>query len=144
MLQDVGTTLLNTLAAMLSELGRCEEALTAALEAADLYRALARARPEAFTPDLATSLNWIHEVKHDGYRLIARKEAPTNNLASVMGYKKQGTGGREAGSFRSKNPIAADVIGPRLRGPQAELEHSSPRAGARPYPGRAPARLALE
>jgi len=34
-----------------------EEALTAAQEAGDLYRALARARPEAFTPDLAMSLN---------------------------------------------------------------------------------------
>jgi len=37
--------------------GRREEALAAAQEAADLYRALARARPEAFTPNLAMSLN---------------------------------------------------------------------------------------
>ena len=42
---------------MLSALGRREEALTAAQEAAELLRALARARPEAFTPDLAGSLN---------------------------------------------------------------------------------------
>ena len=48
---------LNNLAAMLSDLGRREEALTTAQEAADLYRGLARARPEAFTPDLAMSLN---------------------------------------------------------------------------------------
>ena len=48
---------LNNLANVLSDLGRREEALTAAQEAADLYRALARARPEAFTPDLAMSLN---------------------------------------------------------------------------------------
>ena len=47
----------NNLAAFLSELGRREEALAAAQEAADLYRDLARARPEAFTPDLAGSLN---------------------------------------------------------------------------------------
>ena len=44
---------------MLSELGRREEALAAAEEAADLYRALAAARPEAFTPYLATSLNTL-------------------------------------------------------------------------------------
>ena len=37
----------------LSELGRREEALAAAKEAAALYRDLARARPEAFTPNLA-------------------------------------------------------------------------------------------
>ena len=41
----------------LSDLGRREEALTAAQEAADLYRGLARARPEAFAPNLAMSLN---------------------------------------------------------------------------------------
>ena len=41
----------------LSELGRREEALAAAQEAVDIRRALAAARPEAFTPDLAGSLN---------------------------------------------------------------------------------------
>jgi hypothetical protein len=48
---------LGTLASRLSERGHREEALAAAQEAADLYRELARARPEAFTPDLAKSLN---------------------------------------------------------------------------------------
>jgi tetratricopeptide (TPR) repeat protein len=43
--------------ATLSDLGRREEALAAAQEAVDIYRDLARARPEAFTPDLAMSLN---------------------------------------------------------------------------------------
>ncbi len=47
---------LSTLGNRLSDLGRREEALTAAQEAADLYRVLARSRPEAFTPDLAGSL----------------------------------------------------------------------------------------
>ena len=42
---------------MLSDLGRREAALQAAEEAAALYRELARARPDAFTPDLAGSLN---------------------------------------------------------------------------------------
>ena len=50
---------LNNLANRLSELGRREEALTAAQEAADLYRALALTLPEAFTPYLATALNTL-------------------------------------------------------------------------------------
>jgi tetratricopeptide (TPR) repeat protein len=41
----------------LSNLGRREEALTVAEEAVRLRRALAAARPDAFTPDLALSLN---------------------------------------------------------------------------------------
>jgi tetratricopeptide (TPR) repeat protein len=41
----------------LSALGRREEALAATQEAADLYRDLARANPQAFLPYLATSLN---------------------------------------------------------------------------------------
>ena len=41
----------------LSDLGRREDALAAAQEAASLYRALAAARPDAFTPNLAMSLN---------------------------------------------------------------------------------------
>ena len=47
----------NNLAKALSELGQREQALDAAKEAVNLYRQLAAARPEAFTPDLATSLN---------------------------------------------------------------------------------------
>ena len=42
---------------MLSEIGRREDALVAAEEAVDLHRRLAAERPDAFTPDLATSLN---------------------------------------------------------------------------------------
>jgi hypothetical protein len=41
----------------LSNLGRREEALAATQEAVDIYRRLAQARPDAFLPDLATSLN---------------------------------------------------------------------------------------
>ena len=54
---EVKAQFLNNAANYLSSLGRREEALKAAEEAADLYRALAAARPEAFTPDLAISLN---------------------------------------------------------------------------------------
>ncbi|MBF0394756.1 MAG: tetratricopeptide repeat protein, partial [Alphaproteobacteria bacterium] len=41
----------------LSALGRREEALEATREAADIYRRLAEARPDAFLPDLASALN---------------------------------------------------------------------------------------
>lgn len=41
----------------LSELGRREEALAVAEEAAGIYRVLAQARPAAFVPYLATALN---------------------------------------------------------------------------------------
>jgi len=49
--------LLNNLSVRLSDLGRREEALTVAEEAVRLRRGLAAARPDAFTPDLALSLN---------------------------------------------------------------------------------------
>ena len=47
----------NTLAIRLSEAGERGEALEAAREAADLYKALAEESPAAYTPDLAMSLN---------------------------------------------------------------------------------------
>ena len=47
----------NTLAIRLSEAGERGEALEAAREAADLYKALAGASPAAYTPNLAASLN---------------------------------------------------------------------------------------
>jgi tetratricopeptide (TPR) repeat protein len=58
---------------------RAEEALAAAQEAAGLYRALAGARPEAFTPDLASSLNnlaiGLSELGWREEALAAAKEA---------------------------------------------------------------------
>lgn len=47
---------LNNLGYRLSHLGKREEALAAAQEAVELYRRLAAARPDAFTPGLAASL----------------------------------------------------------------------------------------
>jgi tetratricopeptide (TPR) repeat protein len=47
---------LNNLGAVLSELGRREEALQATQEAVDLRRRLAAQHPDAFLPDLASSL----------------------------------------------------------------------------------------
>ena len=49
----------NNLANRLRELGNREAALSAAREAADLYRALATQRPDAFGPHLAGSLNTL-------------------------------------------------------------------------------------
>ena len=48
--------LMNNLSVRLSALGRREEALAQAEEAVRLYRQLAKARPDAFLPDLARSL----------------------------------------------------------------------------------------
>ena len=48
---------LNNLSVRLADLGRREEALAAIEEAAAIYRELAAARPDAFRPDLARSLN---------------------------------------------------------------------------------------
>ncbi len=53
----------NDLGVRLSALGRREEALAAAQEAAGLYRALAAARPDAFRPDLATSLSVLADCQ---------------------------------------------------------------------------------
>ena len=48
---------LNNQSVFLSGLGRREEALAAIEEAVTIRRELARARPDAFLPDLAASLN---------------------------------------------------------------------------------------
>ncbi|WP_232630873.1 tetratricopeptide repeat protein [Methylobacterium sp. Leaf118] len=54
---EQAASLLSNAGGYLSQIGRREEALAAAQEATGLYRDLARARPDAFTPDLAVSLN---------------------------------------------------------------------------------------
>ena len=48
---------LSDLSACLADLGRQEEALAAIEEAVTIWRKLARARPVAYLPDLAASLN---------------------------------------------------------------------------------------
>ncbi|MDQ6948570.1 MAG: hypothetical protein M3256_20500 [Actinomycetota bacterium] len=47
---------LNNLSNSLAALGRQESTVEAGQEAVDLYRQLAQARPDAFLPDLAISL----------------------------------------------------------------------------------------
>ncbi len=94
--------LFNNLANRLSELGRREEALDAAQEAAERYRELARQRTEAFTQNLAMSLNNlaamlsglgrredaldVAQEAADLYRDLARQrpEAFTPNLAASL------------------------------------------------------------
>ena len=48
---------LSDLSTCLADLGRPEEALATIEEAVTIWRELARARPDAYLPDLATSLN---------------------------------------------------------------------------------------
>ena len=62
---------LHNLANRLSDLGRREAALAAAEEAAQLYRELAAARPDAFRPNLAVSLNNLASRLSD----LGRREA---------------------------------------------------------------------
>ncbi|HEV8579755.1 MAG TPA: tetratricopeptide repeat protein [Thermoanaerobaculia bacterium] len=63
----------------LSDLGRREDALVATREAVEIYRQLAQLRPDAFRPDLATSLNNLGNRLSDlGRRedaLVATREA---------------------------------------------------------------------
>jgi tetratricopeptide (TPR) repeat protein len=79
----------NTLAGALSALGRREDALAAAQEAVSLYRPLATARPDAFTPDLARALTTcsicLTELDRYGDALIAGREAVDlyNNLPAA-------------------------------------------------------------
>jgi tetratricopeptide (TPR) repeat protein len=59
--------LANSLGNRYTAIGRPEEALAAAEEAVSIHRALAKARPDAFLPDLATSLNSLGG-KYDALR----------------------------------------------------------------------------
>jgi tetratricopeptide (TPR) repeat protein len=55
-------TWLSNLGVRLSNLGRREEALAASQEAVDIYRRLAQTRPDAFLPDLATSISVMSDI----------------------------------------------------------------------------------
>src|SRR5690349_19951120 len=76
---------LNNLAFRLSELGRRQEALSAAREATGHYRQLARARPEEFMPGLAGSLNnfaarlWGWAMARTPWRRHERRPGFTGN-----------------------------------------------------------------
>jgi hypothetical protein len=53
---------LHNIGSMLSDLGRREEARAASQEALAIRRRLAEARPDAFLPELATSLGVVSEI----------------------------------------------------------------------------------
>lgn len=75
----------NNLAVRFADLGRREDALAAAAEARDLYRALAAARPDAFTPDLAHALARYSEVLARNGDYDAACEAMSEAIAALRG-----------------------------------------------------------
>jgi tetratricopeptide (TPR) repeat protein len=75
---------LNNLANILSELGRREEALDKAQEAVRIYEQLAKARPDAFLPDLAMSL---HNLANTLMDLGRREEALDKAQKAVRIYE---------------------------------------------------------
>ena len=74
--------LLNNLANRLSDLGRREEALAAAEEAVGHYRALAAARPDTFSPNLAVSLNSLANMLSD----LGRREEALAAAEEAVGH----------------------------------------------------------
>ena len=68
----------------LSDLGRREEALSAAEEAVGLYRALAAARPDAFLPDLAMSLNNLANRLND----LGRREEALSAAEEAVRFRR--------------------------------------------------------
>jgi tetratricopeptide (TPR) repeat protein len=71
---------------MLSNLGRREEALAASKEAVDIRRALAKDRPDAFLPDLATSLSVMSDVLAATGRHAEAAAAAQEALATLAPY----------------------------------------------------------
>lgn len=65
---------LTNLANRLSDMGQLEPAVEAAQEAVALYRELADARPEAFTPALAGNVTWLFFTGIDHARPANRGE----------------------------------------------------------------------
>jgi tetratricopeptide (TPR) repeat protein len=130
---------LNNFANRLSDLGRREEALTAAEEAVRLYRALAAARPDAFTIQLARSL-WVLgeldgetgksdraiETLGEGVRLLTpvfvTVPAAVSGMMRGLGqsYLKQcESAGREPDAELLQRTTLSSL--PRKRGPQGNL-----------------------
>ncbi len=77
--------LLNNLSVRLSNLGRREDALTKAQEAAGIYEQLAQARPDAFLPYLATSLNNLANM----LSAVGRREDALTKAQEAAGIYEQ-------------------------------------------------------
>jgi TIR domain len=72
-----------TLGNRLSDLGRREDALTASQEAVDIRRALAKDRPDAFLPDLASSLGALSQSLAGAERQGEAAAAAREGLALI-------------------------------------------------------------
>ncbi|WP_459864135.1 tetratricopeptide repeat protein [Endothiovibrio diazotrophicus] len=76
---------LNNASARLYDLGRREEALDAAREAAEIRRQLAEARPDAFRPNLAMSLNNLANCLSD----LGRREEALDAAREAVEIRRQ-------------------------------------------------------
>jgi tetratricopeptide (TPR) repeat protein len=77
--------LLSNLGVRLSDLGRREEALQASQEAVAIRRRLAQTRPDAFLPDLATSLNNLGTMLSD----LGRREEALQASQEAVAIRKR-------------------------------------------------------
>jgi tetratricopeptide (TPR) repeat protein len=78
--------LATVLAIWLSALGRRAEALGPAQEAVELRRALARANPDAFTPDLASSLGVLGSVLEGNERAVEARASFAEGIGLLTPY----------------------------------------------------------
>ena len=134
---------LNNLSVRLAGLGRREEALAAIEEAAEVYRELAAARPDAFRPALAASLNNLSLRLAD---LGRREEALAAIEEAAKVYRELAAARPDA--FRpdlamSLNNLSASLAEPGAAGGRAGRDRGGrrhpPGAGRGP-PGRVPPR----
>jgi tetratricopeptide (TPR) repeat protein len=77
---------LNNLGIRYSDLNRREDALKASEEAVDIYRALAKDRPDVFRPDLARSLSVLSDVLAAMGRRAEAAAAAQEALAMLAPY----------------------------------------------------------
>ena len=133
---------LNNLSPGLADLGRREEALAAIEEAADIYRELAAARPDAFRPDLAMSLNnlstgWPTWAAGGG----AGRDRGSRRHLPGAGRGPPGRVPARPGRVAEQpvGPAGATWAGGRRRWPHRGSRRHLPGAGRGP-PGRVPAR----
>ena len=129
---------LNTLGVLLGDLGRREEALTAIDEAVTAYRALAEARPDAFLPDLAMSLNNQSERLSD----LGRREGALGAIDEAVTIRRALAAGPPRRLPPRPRHVAEQPVGP-AGGPGAAGggagrdrggRHHLPAAGRRPAP----------
>ena len=102
---------LNNLGIRLADLGRREEALAASQEAADTYRELAAARPDAFRRDLAASLNNLANRLAD----LGRREEALAASQEAVSIRRELAAARPD-AFRRDLAVSLNNLGIRLAG----------------------------